>query len=614
MAARDASAPVRFARRGTAAALVVLVAVVAWFLIVRRPRPAPEKSEAGAPAGQRIDRKEGVRHLEYKDGKVWADVRADRFFLGDDGMNHLEGAVEIVDYEGEAGRRIRISADTVVYDPGMVHFTISGHVQIVSGDLRFESDSFEYDKSLKLFRTDRGGVLASDRLSGSGREFAYAEDGAELRMSGGFRLEVKERPQPSGTAVISGDTLRYRREEKTGQVEGRARVSYEKGEGEADRLGFRLSEDGRFLSSATFEGRARSLFRDGEGRRAVEAGVIGIRLFSGSSRVSEAEAREECRLAVDGPDEPSARVRSGVLRLTFDRNGRLDGWKASDSALMSLEEKGGEKREVEGEEISYTDEPRSLAVRGASGKTARMESGDSRIEAPVIGLEVGPGNIQGSGGVKCLMKVRPDAPAFGFFSRDKALFVACERMSSADEGRRVSFEGDVKVWQGEDSLLAGSLKVLKETGEITGRGEVRAGFLHPRPGASGDGRVEVRGDEIEYSPGDRTVSFRGGGSVRMPDASLSASEVFVDLRKESRDIRSLRAEGKVAVFQGNCEGRGGQAVYDPEADTVVLTGRPFLVEKDKGTSRGDKLTFHLADGKILIENKGQGRSITVVKS
>jgi len=31
-------------------------------------------------------------------------------------------------------------------------------------------------------------------------------------------------------------------------------------------------------------------------------------------------------------------------------------------------------------------------------------------------------------------------------------------------------------------------------------------------------------------------------------------------------------------------------------------------------TNGDKLTFRLADDKILIENKGQGRSATDIKS
>jgi lipopolysaccharide export system protein LptA len=614
MTSRDASAPVRFARRGTAIVLVALVAVVAWFLVVRRPRSVPETPEAVGPTGQKIDRKEGIQHLEYKDGKVWADVRADRLFLGDDGMNHLEGDVEIVDYEGEGGRRIRIAADTVAYDPGMVHFMISGHVRIDADDLRFESDSFEYDKSLKLFRTDRGGALTSDRISGSGRAFVYAEDGAELRMSGGFRLEIKEGEVSSGTAVISGDALRYRRKEKTGGVEGHARVSWDRGEGEADRLSFRLSEDGRFLLSSSLEGRSRSLFRDGESRRAVEAGSIDIRMLPGSSRVAEAAAREECRLVADDPDESSARVRAGALRLVFDREGQLEGWTASGSAAMSLEEKGGEERDAEGEEISYTEAARSLTVRGGATGTARIESADSRIEATAIELETKSGNAKATGSVKCVMKARPGAPAVGFFSRDETVFIACERLISSDNGRRSSFEGDVKIWQGEDSLLAGSLEVLKETGEIAGRGAVRAGFPRSRPGASGEGRVEVRGREVEYSPLDRRAAFRGGVSVRMPEASLSAAAVFIDLQRTSRNIRGLRAEGEVSVTQGDCEGRGGRAVYDPDADTLTLTEHPFLIEKNKGTSRGDKLTFHLGDGKILIENKGQGRSITVVKS
>ena len=36
---------------------------------------------------------------------------------------------------------------------------------------------------------------------------------------------------------------------------------------------------------------------------------------------------------------------------------------------------------------------------------------------------------------------------------------------------------------------------------------------------------------------------------------------------------------------------------------MVLTGNPVLVDKEKGVTEGDKLTFHLGDGRILIENK-----------
>jgi lipopolysaccharide export system protein LptA len=70
----------------------------------------------------------------------------------------------------------------------------------------------------------------------------------------------------------------------------------------------------------------------------------------------------------------------------------------------------------------------------------------------------------------------------------------------------------------------------------------------------------------------------------------------------------------VVVVQGDREARGEEANYDLEEDTIVLTGNPVLVDKVKGMTEGDKLTFYLADGKIVIENKERGRSVTVIKS
>ena len=42
-------------------------------------------------------------------------------------------------------------------------------------------------------------------------------------------------------------------------------------------------------------------------------------------------------------------------------------------------------------------------------------------------------------------------------------------------------------------------------------------------------------------------------------------------------------------------------------------GNPVLIDKDRGITRGDKLTFCLADDRILVENKARERSATVIK-
>jgi lipopolysaccharide export system protein LptA len=68
------------------------------------------------------------------------------------------------------------------------------------------------------------------------------------------------------------------------------------------------------------------------------------------------------------------------------------------------------------------------------------------------------------------------------------------------------------------------------------------------------------------------------------------------------------------LSRGKYEGRAGAASFEAKTDRIVLTGRPVLTDEEGGTARGDKLTFDLADDKILIENEGPGRSTTVVRS
>jgi lipopolysaccharide export system protein LptA len=615
MSARGTSA-VRFARLGIAAALVVLLAAVAIHFFPRRPRPVRPGPEKAVPAAMKVDRKEGIRHREYKDGKVWDDLRADRFFLGEDGLNHLEGSVEIIDYGRAEGRETRISAASVAYDKDMVHFRITGRVKIGAKDLTFESDSVNYDKTTGLYLTDQGGAFSSDRLSGSGRTFVYDEKRNELRLSGGFRFEIKTGPPTSAAATISGDSLVYERSGKTGLVQGRARLSSAEGEGSSEILRFELTDDERFFHSVSFEKGAKCVFSGPprQGNRVVEADTVRASSFPGSSRISSVEALGECRMSFDAPPDPGGRVQAADLRLVFNREGETLSWAASGDAGMSLEEKGGEKRDIGGETIAFSGQPGLLTVKAKEGGVARLESAESWIEATVISLETGPRNAKASGGVKCLLKPRPNGTPVGFFSKDAPIFVSCQSLNSFGEERRLRLERQVRLWQEIGAVQADELDILEGSGEVRGRGRVTAGFPFRPRGSAEERGVEIGGSEMSFSPPDRTITFRGGGLVRTPDFRLTAGTIAVSLLEGKKEIKGLRAEGDVAVSWGLYEGRGGEARYDPEADTLVLTVSPVLVEKGKGASRGDKLTFRLADDRILIENKGQGRSITVVKS
>ncbi|MGZ7066055.1 MAG: LptA/OstA family protein, partial [Candidatus Aminicenantales bacterium] len=598
MSARDAFL-VKSARPWIAVAFTVVLAAIAFRFAARRPQASGPVPGKAVPDARKVDFKEGIRHMEYKNGKAWADVRADRFFLGEDGLNHLEGSVEIVDYGRTDGRVMRMSADKVAYDKDMVRFTISGRVKVGDGELSFTSDFLDYDKNLGEYRTDRGGAVTSEHLAGSGRTFEYLEGRDEIQLLGGFHLEVRKAGGTSTSGDISGDSLVYSRTGKKGRVEGRARVISAEGEGASDFLAFELTDDEGNFKRLTFEKGAKcSLITSGDkpSNLSIEAAIVSVRSAEGNSRVAGVEAQGNCRLTLAAPADPAGRIEGGEVRLAFDKDGRLDGWTAAGSAAMSLEQTEGGVNDFSGETISFTRQTGILAIVAKEGETARQESAEYRVEAPSITLDTGSKTAGASGGVRCLLKPRPESDPAGFFSGAASLFITSRSMTSFGGERRYRFEGGVKAWQDDGSVQAGELEVMEGTGEVRGRRGVTVVLAGVDSGASGGRRVEAGGAEMAFSPSDRLISFAGGGNVKVPGARLTAATVIVSLLEGKNEIRDLRAAGGVVVFQGRYEGRGGAARYDPAAETLVLTGAPVLVEKGKDASRGDKLTFHLGDG------------------
>ena len=92
---------------------------------------------------------------------------------------------------------------------------------------------------------------------------------------------------------------------------------------------------------------------------------------------------------------------------------------------------------------------------------------------------------------------------------------------------------------------------------------------------------------------------------------LFAPNVF---ETKANNIGLREAVGdKVIIVQDVGEARGKEARYDPDKETIILLGNPVLEDKERGITKGDKLTFFLADGRIFVENKGKERSVTVIK-
>jgi lipopolysaccharide export system protein LptA len=145
-------------------------------------------------------------------------------------------------------------------------------------------------------------------------------------------------------------------------------------------------------------------------------------------------------------------------------------------------------------------------------------------------------------------------------------------------------------------------------------GGVVAGLTLAADSGHPERRLELGGANLVYSALDRTLFVTDQCFAAVSGARLEGGEISAVIAPEGGTVVSLTARTGVAVSKGEYVGRAEAASYDPRTGLLVLTGRPVLTDGKGGAARGVKLTFDLADDKILIENEGSGRSTTVIRS
>jgi lipopolysaccharide export system protein LptA len=180
--------------------------------------------------------------------------------------------------------------------------------------------------------------------------------------------------------------------------------------------------------------------------------------------------------------------------------------------------------------------------------------------------------------------------------------------------RRFLFTGDIKLWQGQEMLMTEELSLFRETGRLTCRKGVATHLtVQPRPQEE-PRRLEITSESLVYKPEEFLLSYQDDVKLKVDDITLSARSLFVKVSEEANDMETVIARGTVRILRGAYEALSEEALFDLNKEIIELLGGPVLIDKQKGRIQGDKLTFHLSDDRIVVENSGRERSKTVIKS
>jgi len=618
-------------RVGTAILLLILLAIIVRYFTTRslREHQIPMKTEKITQ--QKIEKKDKIVHFEIKGDKESVKVKADKHYVGEDNNYHAEGNVEIIFFKKREDRDVFIYGDELVYDKDWNHFVLFGQAKVKFKDLVIESVSLHYDNKKELFWSESGVDFSSGSLSGTALKMVYLMKQEKIELQENVHLHIRPNLETSFPLIAEGKKFEYSRKKRHGVMEGGVNLFHGESRASASNLEFDLFPDEENIRTLVLKGKVKATIIEEErenissesrsshfsqsAKREVEAEEIELRAFPDLQKIQAIEANGDCSFKFVSSSGSFTQILAESIKFLFDRQGGLREFHALKNARMiDLDESSDEPRLIEGDTLTIKGKTDVLRVKGKGQFEARVASSGSEIFAEEIAVFLDNNDLEAKKGVKVVLKSKNgEVKRIGIFSKEHPVFIKAKEMRYVDEGERFIFKGNTKAWQEKKILLAEEIVLYEETGEILCRGGVKSVFPHKPKEDEKEERLEISSDKMTFNPEENLLSYEKRSSLKVKDIDLRAHSVSVYLNEEEGDIEKIIAREKVVIVQNLGEGRGEEAIYDPEKESLVLLGNPVLIDKDKGITRGDKLTFFIADDRILVENKARDRSVTVIK-
>ena len=592
------------------------------------------------PEGKEVDlpKKQETRELEYSQVTQGsnADIKftAEKHYLGEDGLYHLVGDVQLQKLNKEGEEKVSLKGDEVTYDKDMTQIRLSGRAAVDIQGMTARSDSIEYSEKDQIYRSSRGVEFASSRINGKAGRLEFSEVQQTVRLLDGVEVDLLSNLDDDLPVTLKSQYFDYRKAGKQGSARGEIQLVQGESRASAASLEYVMTPDEEFLRELILNDGVQAVIIRGEGsegeeqddssfslhasRREVEAGSLYIQGFVDLSQVHFIKATEGALFKFWAADGAMTEIRADSIDFVLARSGKLREFHALKGAvIIERDTEGREIRRLEGDTIVIKDKKDVLEVSGGESKDAFFLFDGNEISARDIRFNLDDGGFEAHGGVGIILQMKEkEGEPSGFFSAGSPVYVSTDSVRYYGDDRRFHFKGTdkkIKIWQDDTSLQAEDLILNEETGEIRCQGEVISVFMFQASDSEERRQIRVSAERMNFDPDERRMSFDGRGKIQVSDVTVQAKRVWIRMSEEKGKLIDMLAESEVRFLQGRRTGEAKKAHYDLEKEVIILTGDPEIEDLDKGKFQGDKLTFHLADDRIVVENKGQERSVTVIK-
>jgi lipopolysaccharide export system protein LptA len=476
----------------------------------------------------------------------------------------LSGRVEIDSISPER-EPIRLRAQRLVYERGDL-------VVRATGDVRFDQGGSHLTAPTMLFH------LTEDERT---VRFVSAHEGVEARLVERIGTAIERRLEVSGDELsvvfdpVSGDPV---------EAEVRA------GGGRRARM-----------ASVDEASQVRSLL----------APVLHARFTGGELSYAEAYGTVHLReyLAFD----PSHVLNWGCgerAEVSFAADGSID-----EASFYERVEFRNRQALARGDRLDMTGEPYEITMVGEPASVIGAQGG---LDAPRIVQQGEGGPVRALGGVRGLFERGQGEAALSLGGGDGPVRLESKEALWDRQGQSFTFLEDVRLWQGENLLLAEEVETETDTEVVVARGGIKTVLVpeekaeQPPPEASaedGEGEsslarepVEVTSEWMEYGIETRRILYHEGVRITQMGRLMQCDEAEAQML-EAGGMEWLECRGGAQV-KDNVAGRtvrGEDAFFEVARSEITFTGRPVVMTGEKGERiEGPTLIYDLESGGARI--------------
>jgi len=179
--------------------------------------------------------------------------------------------------------------------------------------------------------------------------------------------------------------------------------------------------------------------------------------------------------------------------------------------------------------------------------------------------------------------------------------ITAEELEYLTSGGRASYQGNVQLLSERGQLCASKLGIEGDGSLMTATGGVQHTIFSPN--RSAEEPTLITSSALQYSTGSQAIVYQGSVTLKTKDMQMSSDVLEGLVDPEAGRIRRALAQGKIRIMQGGRVAEGDAAEYMLDPGVVVVTGQPAKIsDPARGRSLARRLTFYMADDRILLEN------------